>query len=114
MNFIFFLELIFNEGLDEYFTGNPTNFGLHGKLTNKWQGQIANETQGDYHTTYRADFLKTENDDMVKTRYAFPRQHSTSLHKANSINKDLRLRDKCVFHSPEKLHLWKILGVLCS
>lgn len=83
--------------------GAPTNYGLHQKLQERWSAQIANETFGDYNTTYKADFLQTDKEDMVKTRYAFPRGKSTSLHKANTINKDLRLRDKCVLQSPEML-----------
>ena len=85
------------------FTGAPTNYGLYSYLKDKWQGQIANETRGEYNSTYSSDYFKPQKEALTKTRYAVPREQSTSLNKANHINQCLDLRGKPVLQQPELL-----------
>lgn len=83
--------------------GNPTNFGLHEKLQSKWKDQIADEVKGDYISTYQNSFVGHPKENLVRNRYAFSKDMSTTLHPYNKVNKDLHLRNACVFKSPEKL-----------
>lgn len=83
--------------------GNPTNFGLHEKLQSKWKDQIADEVKGDYLSTYQNSFVGHPKENLVRNRYAFSKDMSTTLHPYNKVNKDLHLRNACVFKSPEKL-----------
>jgi len=84
--------------------GAPTNFNLHQKLTDKWQGQIADEMRGDYVTTYRGSYMgEPTNPCDAKSRYATPKHFSTSLLSANKINKDINLRNATALRSPEQL-----------
>lgn len=98
------LQKINNKKLCIFFSiGNPTNFGLHEKLQSKWKDQIADEVKGDYLSTYQNSFVGHPKENLVRNRYAFSKDMSTTLHPYNKVNKDLHLRNACVFKSPEKL-----------
>ena len=84
-----------------YIAGAPTNFGLLPKQMQEWASQIADETHGDYNTTYKVSYASLPNDAMVNTRYATPKEQSTSLHNLNRVNKDLALRGSGHLQSPE-------------
>ena len=64
---------------------------------------MANESRGEFNSTYASDFFKPQNEAMTKTRYAVPREKSTSLHGVNHINKCLNLRGKQSLQQPELL-----------
>ena len=51
-----------------FFTANPTNFGLHEQLQNKWKSQIADETHGEFESTYASSFVGHGADAMPNVR----------------------------------------------
>ena len=53
------------------FTANPTNFGLHEQLQNKWKSQIADETHGEFESTYASSFVGHGADAMPNVRLVF-------------------------------------------
>ena len=84
------------------FPGTPTKFGLKEKLLRDWDVQIAAcGLQDEYNTTYGSSYHDLPRDSMAKTRHGIPALLSTTLHKANSINKNLQLRGKMTLQSPE-------------
>ncbi|XP_046579967.1 uncharacterized protein C1orf158 homolog [Haliotis rubra] len=83
--------------------GSSTNYGLYQKLQNRWSDQIADETRGDFTSTYTSSYNPRSASGLVTTRFANPRENSTTLHKYNHTNKDLGLRQVSSVKSPEKL-----------
>ena len=85
------------------FLGAPTNFGLSQKLQQKWSDQVASETYGDYNTTYNSSYEQLPSRLYSATRFATPREKSTTLHKYNHTNRNLNLRNVSMSTAPEDL-----------
>lgn len=83
--------------------GTPTRFGLSGKKQGHWDEQVANADHGDFNTTYKVSYSAMQRDAACRKRFATPKEKSTTLLKLNSINKDLQLRGKVDFQSPEAI-----------
>ncbi|XP_064611525.1 cilia- and flagella-associated protein 107-like [Liolophura sinensis] len=96
--------------------GDPTNYGLHGRLQQKWKAQIADETKGEFNSIYNTSYEPVDPKCMTKMRFANPRELSTSLLRVNNINKDLRFRGAPVaLRQPEAVCLpsLKVPDVSC-
>ena len=85
------------------FIGAPTNFGTSANLQRKWDEQIEEETGGDYLSTYRSSFEFMPRGAMVTKRYATPKQYSSIIHRANSINKDMHYRNSADLQRPQPM-----------
>jgi len=92
------------EKTDYPIQGAPTNFGLKEKLfieQMKRDSEFGGEE--DYNTTYNHSYSCFPYGAMARTRYGTPKSISTSLHRANAINKNMPLRGKMQLQSPEIL-----------
>ena len=86
-----------------HISGESTNFGLLNKLRSKWADQVADETHADFNTTYGISYSAMPGSTSGMTRYATPKDGSSTLHPLNRVNKDLHFRGMPFLQAPEAL-----------
>jgi len=89
------------EKSDHPIQGSATNFGLQQKLRAQWSQQLVDETRGDFNTTYGASYSAPVG--YCKTRYAIPKETSSTLHRVNKVNRDMHFRGMPFLKAPETL-----------